>query len=163
MPIDLDEKPLALYIPYTQTWKLTKYTRGRLVNSFTLSPGETMTVEVFTWDRLRSSLETTSVLESEQDRESSSSRRDANDVTRDVTRQSGFEVSTNGKVGFQIGVVNADFGANMDARTSVNEADRSTRNTITEATIRSTNRVRVSRTLKVTDSRETGREERVTR
>ncbi|WP_405724444.1 hypothetical protein OG885_00800 [Streptomyces sp. NBC_00028] len=162
-PVDIRSLPLAIYMPFTQQWKLGGYTRGRVVNSFTLGPSEEQTVEVFTWDRLRTGFESTDSFDSEQNTESSGSRRDAVDVSRDVAQQSGFEMTSGGKVGFTVGVVNADITAGMTARTGVNSAEKQTRNSIVEATSRSTNRVRTSRTLKVTESRESGREERVTR
>lgn len=161
--LDIASLPLALYMPFTQQWKLEGYTRGRLVNSFSLGPGEEQTVEIFTWDRTRSSLESSTSFESEQTAESSGSRRDTADVSRDVSRQAGFELTTGGKVGFQVGVINADLSAGMSARTGVNDAEKTTRSSIVEATSRSTNHVRTHRTLKVTESRESGREERVTR
>lgn len=54
-PLDIRSLPLAFHLPFTQTWKLEGYTRGRMVNSFALAPGEEQTVDVFTWDRLKSS------------------------------------------------------------------------------------------------------------
>ena len=72
-------------------------------------------------------------------------------------------MTTGGKVGFTVGVVNVDLTGGTGAKTGVNEAEKSTRNSIVEATTRSTSHVRTSRTLKVSESRESGREERVTR
>ena len=43
-PLDIRSLPLAFHLPYTQTWKLEGYTRGRMVNSFALAPGEEQTV-----------------------------------------------------------------------------------------------------------------------
>jgi hypothetical protein len=71
-------------------------------------------------------------------------------------------MNTGGKVGFTADVVKVDLSGGMSARTAVNDAEKNTRNTIVEATTRSTNNVRTRRTLKVCDSRESGHEERVT-
>src|SRR5258708_37795853 len=49
--IDVGALPVALYMPFTQQWKLDGYNRVRVVNSFTLGPGEEQTVEIFTSDR----------------------------------------------------------------------------------------------------------------
>lgn len=162
-PLDIRSLPLAFHLPFTQTWKLEGYTRGRMVNSFALAPGEEQTVDVFTWDRTKSSLESTLSFEQEQSTEASSTRRDTSDVARDVARQNGFEMTTQGKVGFQVGVVNVDLKTDTVGKTSLNEAEKSTRNAIVEATSRATQKVRTSRTLKVSEARETGSEERVTR
>jgi hypothetical protein len=160
---DLTPMPLALYLPFRQQWKLRGYNRGRLVNSFTLAPQEEQTIEVFKWDRMSRSLESTTSFESEDTTESSSTRRDTRDVARDVSRQTGFETNSTGKVGFKVGVVNADLSAGFNARAGINDAEKETRNAITEATSRSTGRVRTSRTLKVVESREQGQETRTTR
>lgn len=162
-PTDVSRHELALYLPYAQTWRLQGYTRGRLVNSFALGPGEEQTVEVSTWDRRRSSVDSTWSTEQEATTEASGSRRDTQDVARDVTQQTGFELGVDGKVGFQVGVVNVDLKSTQSAKHQVNAAEKGTRASIVEATTRATQRVRASRTLHVTESREAGREERVTR
>lgn len=160
---DLAPMRLALYLPFRQVWKLRGYNRGRLVNSFTLAPQEEQTVEVFKWDRMTRSMESETAFESEETNESSSTRRDTRDVARDVTRQTGFEANASGKVEYKFGVVNAELSAGFNARNSVNEAEKETRGAITEATARSTGRVRTSRTLKVVETREQGQESRTTR
>lgn len=162
-PMDVRGLPLAFHLPYTQAWRLEGYSRGRMVKSFALAPGEEQTVDIFTWDRMKSSLESSLSFEQEQSTEASSTRRDTSDVARDVARQNGFEMTTQGKVGFQVGVVNVDLKTDTVGKTSLSEAEKSTRNAIVEATSRATQKVRVSRTLKVTEARETGSEERVTR
>jgi hypothetical protein len=161
--VDLAPMQLALYLPFRQQWKLRGYNRGRLVNSFTLAPQEEQTIEVFKWDRMTRSMESTTSFDSEESNESSSTRRDTRDVARDVARQTGFETNSGGKVGFKVGVVNADLNAGFSARAGVNDAEKETRGAITEATTRSTGRVRTGRTLKVVESREQGQESRTTR
>lgn len=161
--IDISSLPLALYLPFRQEWSLLGYSRGRLVNSFTLGPQEEQTIEIFKWDRLTESTESTSTSESDQTNESSSTRRDTNDVAQDISRQTGFEVNSQGKVGFTVGVVNADLSAGFNARTGVNDVEKATRSAIMDATSRSTSRIRTSRTLKVVESRESGQETRITR
>lgn len=160
---DVASMELALYLPFRQEWKLRGYSRGRLVNSFTLGPDEEQTIDIFKWDRLTRSMESTASFESEQTTESSSSRRDTSDVASDIARQTGFETKSDGKVGFQVGVAKFDLSAGFDARTSVNDAEKTTRNSIAEATARSTGHVRTSRTLKVVEGREYGQETRITR
>ena len=161
--VDLAPMQLALYLPFRQQWLLRGYNQGRLVNSFTLAPQEEQTIEVFKWDRLTSSMESSTSFDSEDTNESSSTRRDTRDVARDVARQTGFETNSSGKVGFKVGVVNADLSAGFNARDGINDAEKETRGAITEATTRSASRVRTSRTLKVVESREQGQESRTTR
>jgi hypothetical protein len=160
---ELRSYDVALYFPYTQQWKLKGYTRGRLVKSFSLGPGEEQTVELFTWDRLRSSFESTTSFDSEQTTENTGSRRDTLDVARETTRKLGFEMTTSGKVQFQAGIFHVDLNQGLSASGAVSEGEKATRNSIAEATSKSSNKVRTSRALKVTESRESGSEERVTR
>lgn len=157
------EYRLAFYLPYRQEWRLLGYNRGRMVSSLTLGPQEEQTIEIFTWDRVSRSLDSTTSFESDQTNESSGTRRDTNDITKDISRQSGFEMTSDAKVGFKVEVVNADISAGMNAKTALNESDKSARQSITEATSRAATHVRSSRTLKVLETREYGQETRVTR
>jgi hypothetical protein len=155
---------LGLYLPFEQSWALQGYTRGRMVKSFSLAPGEEQTVEIYTWDRQKSALESTSTAEAEQTTEAAGTRRDALDVSQDVARQTGFQMSTGGKVGFSVAkVVNVDMNQSINATTNTNDHAATASHSIAEATTRASGKVRSSRTVKVTESREFGSEERVTR
>jgi hypothetical protein len=161
--IDPFNLPIAVYMPFLQQWQLDGYTRGRVVNSFSLGPHEEQTVEIFTWAKSGSTLTSSMTFEEEQQTESSGTRRDAGDVAHDVAHQAGFETSTTGKVGFTVGVAKFDLGAQAGGKAAMNDGEKETREQITEATSRSTGRVRTQRTLTVTETQEAGREERVTR
>ncbi|MCM3872024.1 MAG: PKD domain-containing protein [Pyrinomonadaceae bacterium] len=161
--IDINSLPVAIYLPFRQEWRLCGYSRGRLVNSFTLGPQEEQTIDIFKWDRMTRNMESSTSFESEETTESSSTRRDTSDVARDISRQAGFELTSQGKVGFKVGVVNADITAGNSARAGMNEAEKATRTSILDATARSTGRVRTSRTLKIVEGREYGQETRITR
>ena len=160
---DVLKLPMAIYMPFLQQWQLDGYTRGRIVNSFSLGPGEEQTVEIFTWAKSSSSLTSSTTFEAEQETESSGTRHDALDVSHDVAHQAGFETSTDGKVGFSVGVAKFNLGAAMSGRAALNDGEKETRQTIVDATSRSTGRIRTNRTLTVTESQEAGREERITR
>ncbi len=154
---------LAFYLPYRQDWKLLGYNRGRMVSSITLGPSEEQTIEIFTWDQFSRTSDLTTSFEVEQSNEASGTRRDTNDISREVTRQSGFEVTTDVKVGMKLEVVNADFSAGATASTGLNEGDRNARQAVREATSRAATTVRSSRVLKVVETRESGSQTRVTR
>lgn len=154
---------LAFYLPYRQEWALDGYSRGRMVNSMTLGPEEEQTVEIFTWDRATRSLDSSTSFEMEQTNESSGTRRDTTDIAKEVGRQSGFELTSDAKVGFKVEVVNADLSAGTSAKTALNDSEKDARQSIVEATSRAATQVRSSRTLKVVETREWGQETRVTR
>jgi hypothetical protein len=160
---DISTAPLAFYLPYTQDWKLGGYTRGRMVSSITLGPQEDQTIEIFKWDRLSRTLDSTTSYEFEQTSESSGTRRDTTDISRDIARQAGFELTANAKVGFKVDVVNADFSGGTNAKTGLNDAEKNARQSIVEATTRAATNVRSGRTLKVVETKEAGEETRVTR
>lgn len=160
---DIGRFRVAFYLPYRQEWQLDGYSRGRMVNSLTLGPQEEQTIEIFKWDRLSRTLDSTTSFEFSQTSESSGTRRDTTDISREVSHQSGFELTSNAKVGFKVDVVNADFGGGTNAKAGLNDADKNARQTITEATTRAATSVRSSRTLKVVETRESGEETRVTR
>lgn len=160
----LAKSPLALYLPFVQEWELVGHSRGRLIKSFSLAPGEEQTIEVFTWDRVKTTLESITGQESEQSTEATGTQRDSSDVTQEVGRQTGFQFSTNAKVGFKVdGVVDVDLTQGTNATENATSHASSGLHTLTEATTKSTARVRMNRSVKVTESREYGSEERVTR
>jgi hypothetical protein len=161
--LNLGTFALAFYLPYRQDWKLDGYTRGRMVNSLSLGPQEEQTIEIFKWDRLVRTLDSTASFEFEQTSESSGTRRDTTDISHEVTKQAGFELTSNAKVGFKVEMVNADFSGGTNAKTGLNDADKNARQAITEATSRAATNVRSSRTLKVVETKEAGEETRVTR
>ena len=160
---DIGQFRVAFYLPYRQEWQLDGYSRGRMVNSLTLGPDEDQTIEIFKWDRLSRTLDSTTSFEFTQTNESSGTRRDTTDISHDVARQSGFELTSNAKVGFKVDVVNADFSGGTNARAGLNDADKNARQTIIDATTRAATNVRSSRTLKVVETMESGEETRVTR
>jgi hypothetical protein len=158
-----DELRLAFHLPFRQEWRMLGYSRGRMVNSLTLGPLEEQTIEIFKWDRATRNMESTTSFDLEETQETTGTRRDTSDVAKDISRQSGFETNTEAKVGIKAEVVNADFSGGLSAKTALNEAEKSTRQAIVEATSRATTHVRSSRTLKVVETRESGQETRVTR
>jgi hypothetical protein len=160
---EIAQAPLAFYLPYRQEWKLCGYSRGRMVSSLTLGPQEEQTIEIFKWDRFTRTFDSTTSFEMEETSETSGTRRDTTDISHEIARQAGFELTTGAKVGFKVGVVNADFSGGTDAKTGLNDAEKEAYNSITEATSRAATSVRSSRVLKVAETREAGEETRVTR
>ncbi|MFY2763854.1 hypothetical protein [Arenimonas sp. MALMAid1274] len=154
---------IGLFTSFEQTWTLQGYSRGSLLNSLTLAPEEEMTIEVFTFDRRKVEEEKTQGSEFERNTELS--------VMASVTSTIARELSESSQVSGDIGLglplpaggvpVNIDVGAS--ASSEVKADIQASLDQVSEVTSRVSERVKSTRQVKVVESRETGREDRVTR
>ena len=162
-PLSLDDFTLGLYLPWTQSWRLKGYSRGALLHSLTLAPQEETTIEVFTWDRRKRSLDQSSSFDSEQSIENSGTTKDMVDVIRELGSSSDFKIEGYGKVNMQSPWVQAEAGFKVEDISKLNDTSKHTLNHLVESTQKASARVRVNRQTKISESSETGSEERVTR
>jgi hypothetical protein len=85
---------VALCSVYEQIWELRGYTRGELLSSLTLAPGERATLEVHSWDK--SSRKTEDQLSESEIRTSEKlTQRDALTVVQEYARQRNTNVNAN--------------------------------------------------------------------
>ena len=155
---------LGLLLPFEQVWKLKSYERGELISSIVLTPLEEVTIEVFSWDRRKTSIEDTTSTESERVAEGQAVDRDTRDVFGEITRNSAFNWGLNGSLTAGMpGKFGLQVGGNVGSNTTVNDVARTTRQALQEATVKSTERVKASRQTKITESVEQGSETRTTR
>lgn len=159
--------PFGLLLTYEQVWTARGYTRGDLLNSFSLAPGEELTVETFTWDRLR--------LEQERSTEASRESQQSASLNQRISQETvlnerfkmalGEEVGGHGNLNLKEMEVPADVGA--DAKVTLNEEFefqvQQTNAQVLEATRTATQAIRSSRKTRVTETVERGRETRTTR
>ena len=105
---------VVLFLPWRQTWLLRGYSRGPLVTTLSLGPQEETTIEVFSWDRSRRSLEQSSSTDVEQSFESSDTTKDVVDVVKDMTRNENLQLQANASLRVMYGAVDAQLsgGAN---------------------------------------------------
>jgi hypothetical protein len=159
---------LAAVVPWVQRWKLLGYSRGKLVQSLTLAPQEETTIEVFTWDRQRRTLDQTSQTDVESSSESDFKRQDSldtlnelltgNELNREVGAQFAASYGTSERT-----YVKLDGQGKLSAKDSVNRTARQTGKRLSDMTAKASSRVKTQRSSKITEASEFGSETRVTR
>lgn len=150
---------IAVLLPLDQKWKLKSYERGRLVSSISLTPQEEVTIDVFSWDRRKTSREDTTSFDTEINAESQSLDRDTRDVFGELSKSGNVGWGLNGSYsGYGLSI-----GGNINNSTTLNNIGRTTLQTFHEETQKASAKVHSSRQLKITEATEEGRETRVTR
>ena len=159
-----DEGPrVALFLPWKQRWELLGYSRGLLLHSLSLAPQEETTIELFTWDRRKRSLEQESEAEAEETFERADITKDTSDVVQEMTNSNEFQVQADARVRVTYPVVNAEIGGQLSNKQNVARISKRTSQHLAESTIKAATRVKTRRKTRITELAEFGREERVTR
>ncbi|MBI3349151.1 MAG: hypothetical protein HY020_18320 [Burkholderiales bacterium] len=159
--------PVAVFVPWKQTWTLKGFSRGNLLNSIALAPQEEVTMQVMSWERRSRTLEQSSETNVSQETDTSQTTRDTEDVFREMLAKRDFSWQLNGSLdaSYSPGVasitVHADGSVNDS--TSIQQTARNSTQSVRESTIKASSRVSSRRVTRVTQSIESGREERVTR
>ncbi|WP_217924607.1 hypothetical protein [Miltoncostaea oceani] len=166
IPRELPPVVVSLFLPWVQTWTLAKIEEGRELKSFTLIPGQELTIETFTWDRSKKSLDRTSQMDSTQTFEMSSSSKDTDDVVREMATNNEFQL--NGQAGLSATVkggyaeVTANGQVSGGTKTAIANTAKGTTQNLTEQASKAAVTVSSRRVSHITESREFGSEERTT-
>jgi hypothetical protein len=159
--------PVAVFVPWRQTWSLTGFSRGSLLHSIALAPQEQVTLQVFSWERRIRSLEQSSETEVEQDTETTQTSRDTDDVFREMVAKHDFDWQLSGSLdaSYSNGVASIQVGVDgqVSDTQSIEQTARTSSQRVRESTIKATGRVRSKRVTRITQTVESGHEERVTR
>jgi hypothetical protein len=154
---------IGLFSSFEQVWDLQGYSRGALVNSITLAPQEDLTIEVFTWLKHKSEEERTTSSEVERNLEINSMSHVAAKVARDFSDTT----DSSGDIGLglplEIEGIPIQVDANADVSNQVKVGVQSSIDQITESTIRSSEKYKLTQQVKVVETHETGREDRIIR
>jgi hypothetical protein len=159
--------PVAVFVPWRQMWTLKGFSRGALLHTIALAPSEQVTMQVSSWERRTRSLDQSSETEVEQQTTVDQSTRDTDDVFKEMLAKRDFAWQLNGSVdaSYSPGVasikVHADGG--VSDTSSIQQTARSSSQSVRESTIKASSRVRSRRVTRITQTAESGREERVTR
>jgi hypothetical protein len=158
---------VAVFVPWRQTWSLTGFSRGSLLHSIALAPQEQVTLQVFSWERRIRSLEQSSETEVEQDTETTQTSRDTDDVFREMVAKHDFAWQLSGSLdaSYSNGVASIQVGVDgqVSDTQSIEQTARTSSQRVRESTIKATGRVRSKRITRITQTVESGHEERVTR
>jgi hypothetical protein len=159
--------PVAVFVPWRQTWTLTGFSRGNLLHSIALAPQEQVTLQVFSWERRFRSLEQSSETEVEQSTETTQTSRDTEDVFRQMLAKHDFAWQLSGSLdaSYNNGVASIQVGVNgqVSDTQSIEQTARTSSQRVRESTIKASGRVRSRRVTRITQTIESGREDRVTR
>lgn len=158
---------VALFLPWRQLWTLKGLSRGRLLHSLSLAPQEEATLELFTWERHKKTLEQTSQTDTEQSFEGTDSAKDTSDVYSEVNRQRDFQWQVSGSLKATYrpaaGEVSVAADAHAQNRASIGEIGKTTQSRVHEAVVKASTKVRAQRVTKINETVEWGREEKVAR
>jgi len=142
----------ALCAIFEQVWEPKGYTRGELINTISLAPGEQLTLEIHSWDK--------STIKSEEELATESEFRVSENLTerdvRTVVRNAGtkFHVTAN---------IPIKGGGSVTPSGEVNTSLQNTLNQTRERTVQASNTLKTTRKLRIEVSREVGREQKQTR
>jgi hypothetical protein len=158
---------VALFLAWRQTWTLKGLSRGRLLHSLSLAPQEEATIELFTWERHRKTLEQSSETDTEQTFEGSDSTKDTSDVYSEVNRQRDFQWQVSGSLRATYRPVAGEITLGADAsasnKSTVGEIGKTTQNRVHETVVKASSKVRSQRVTKISETVEWGSEQRITR
>lgn len=159
--------PVAVMVPWRQTWRLAGFSRGALLNSLPLTPQEEVLIEMRSWERRTRSLDQSSETESEQSFESADTTKDTDETFNELTRKQDFtwQVAGSLDVSYSPGVASIEVSVSASAESVQNLASvaRTTASRMREATTKAAAKVRSRRVTRISETVETGSENRVTR
>lgn len=155
---------IGLVTTYEQEWALLGYSRGALLHSTTLSPDENLMIEVFNWEKNTITNEETNTNSYEKNRQINSKTSAASkiglDVTRAVTTTAGAE---GGLATPPIKGVTVKAEGKVSISEQLSRGMKTTLESTNEITRSAVEKFKSTHKVKVTETNETGYEERVTR
>jgi hypothetical protein len=151
---------LVLYMPYHQGWETLGYARGGILNSIALGPQEETTIELYTWDRVKSMKEEAQSVESSSMVDVTQTGKQSLEIMNETTNTSGWQV--HGGVNFKLPIGGGlDFGGSSQGQ--VAQQSRSTHQEIQEAINKSSSQTKATKQTRVEETHEFGNEQRITR
>jgi len=154
---------IGLFTTFEQNWLLKGYSRGSLLSSLTLAPEEELSIEVFTFDRLKIEEERTSTAEFERNLDTSTLARVAAKVATELTETTDSNASLKVGIPLPIEGIPVDVSAGAGVTNQVKSGIQATVDNINEATVRSSEKFKSTTQVKIVQTRETGDERRTIR
>lgn len=148
-----------------QVHTLKGLSRGRLVDSVTLGPEESITTEVFTWDRQVVDTEQTFGSEAEQNLTRKLNTSTTAEITSDVHQA--VQTGAGGDLGLSLPLesvgAGVDAGVAGDIQTQLDTNNSLRVQQLAEAAVTASERFKATHQVKIVNRRETGTETRTTR
>lgn len=160
-PLKSPHPHMAICAVFEQVWEHKGYTRGELINTISLAPGEQLTLEFHSWDK--STIKSEEELAQEMEIRASEilTERDSLTVVREMSRQMGASYAPNVSVSLPgVGTIS---GSGIDLSGSISENFTETTEDTSERTTESSFVLKNTRKIRIETSREVGREEKQTR
>ena len=150
---------IALMATFEQVWKPQGYTRGELITTVGLAPGETLTLELHSWDKTAYKSQDELTTESELRLAETSNQRDSLTVARETAAQTSMSLNVGATI--PIKAVTVILGGAASNQVSKNV--KSTAEQTQQRTADAAYTLKTSRKLNIEVSREIGREQKQTR
>lgn len=155
-PFETAHPHFGLCATFEQVWEPKGYTRGEVINTISLAPGEQLTVEIHTWDKRTSRSEEELLAESEMQVVENLTQRDVRTVSREVAKNFSSSMTASGGIPIPSGTASATAAYSVNSR--VNQTDEQVR----ERTVQASNTLKTTRKVRIEVSREIGRERKQT-
>jgi len=157
-----DPQPhFALYATFEQEWQPKGYTRGELINTLSLAPGEQLTLEFHSWDKTTFKSEEELLREAELRVSERLTERDSLTIAREMSIQQGSSAGG----GFSVLIPDTPITVNANVANSdtIGESLRRTNERTHERTREASDTLKNTRKTRIEVSREIGREQKQTR
>jgi len=159
--------PVAVFVPWKQTWMLKGFSRGNLLQTIAMAPQEQITMQVLSWERRSRSLDQSSETEVDQQTDVTQTTRDTEDVFKEMISKHDFAWQISGSIdaSYSPGVasIQVHSGGGVTDTSNIVQTARRSSQSVKESTVKASSRVRSRRVTRITQTVESGREERVTR
>lgn len=156
---------VGLFVHYEQFWRHLGYSRGELIKTLELSPGETVTLEYHYWDK--SIIKNENELSTELELKSSSTltQRDTKQLLDELTANN--QLHLNGHEGGSIKIpdtpISLDAGVDGGISSQLQPHVSNTINTTIESVVSTTNDFKQNRKVRIEETRDFGLENKQTR
>jgi hypothetical protein len=146
-------------LEYQQEWRHEGFTLGELTSSMSLLPGEELTIEVSSFQRTRSEIQSEEDVTTRRQLEVDQKNTDERACTNAVAANNGWSLSASASVSYPVA------SASLSASAYGNSSERAEQNTrhLSEVTTRAVDDISSRRAVKVTQTAESGSETTTTR
>lgn len=148
----------AFCTTFEQVWEPRGYTRGELINTISLAPGEQLTLEIHSWDKSTIKSEEELATETEFRVSENLTQRDVLSVARELATEFGGHLNASAEIPIYGVPVQFDGGVSSKVNMTLKQNLEQTR----ERTVQASQTLKTMRKLRIEVAREVGREQKQT-